>query len=62
LRLAGTRMAGHDLNYRGGALEDTAPRIRPLQVADLAAGASPERRWRRFAPLARVRAGTSRSR
>lgn len=33
--------AGHDLNYLGwaGALEDTAPALPPLQVADLAAGA-----------------------
>ena len=33
--------AGHDLNYLGfaGALEDTAPGLPPLQVADLAAGA-----------------------
>jgi alpha-methylacyl-CoA racemase len=33
--------AGHDLNYLGwaGALEDTAPSLPPVQVADLAAGA-----------------------
>jgi alpha-methylacyl-CoA racemase len=33
--------AGHDLNYLGwaGALEDTAPGLPPIQVADLAAGA-----------------------
>jgi alpha-methylacyl-CoA racemase len=33
--------AGHDLNYLGwaGALEDTAPAVPPVQVADLAAGA-----------------------
>jgi alpha-methylacyl-CoA racemase len=33
--------AGHDLNYLGwaGALEDTAPSLPPIQVADLAAGA-----------------------
>src|SRR4051794_40976793 len=33
--------AGHDLNYLGyaGALEDTAPALPPVQVADLAAGA-----------------------
>jgi crotonobetainyl-CoA:carnitine CoA-transferase CaiB-like acyl-CoA transferase len=33
--------AGHDLNYLGwaGALEDTAPGLPPVQVADLAAGA-----------------------
>ena len=33
--------AGHDLNYLGwaGALEDTAPALPPIQVADLAAGA-----------------------
>src|SRR5436309_2469394 len=33
--------AGHDLNYLGwaGALEDTAPALPPLPVADLAAGA-----------------------
>jgi crotonobetainyl-CoA:carnitine CoA-transferase CaiB-like acyl-CoA transferase len=32
---------GHDLNYLGwaGALEDTAPALPPVQVADLAAGA-----------------------
>jgi crotonobetainyl-CoA:carnitine CoA-transferase CaiB-like acyl-CoA transferase len=33
--------AGHDLNYLGwaGVLEDTAPSLPPLQIADLAAGA-----------------------
>jgi crotonobetainyl-CoA:carnitine CoA-transferase CaiB-like acyl-CoA transferase len=33
--------AGHDLNYLGwaGTLEDTAPALPPVQVADLAAGA-----------------------
>lgn len=33
--------AGHDLNYLGwaGVLEDTAPSLPPVQVADLAAGA-----------------------
>ena len=33
--------AGHDLNYLGwaGVLEDTAPSLPPIQVADLAAGA-----------------------
>ena len=33
--------AGHDLNYLGwaGVLEDTAPALPPIQVADLAAGA-----------------------
>ncbi len=33
--------AGHDVNYLGwaGALEDTAPELPPLQIADLAAGA-----------------------
>jgi len=32
--------AGHDLNYLGwaGALEDTAPALPPVQIADLAAG------------------------
>ncbi len=32
--------AGHDLNYLGwaGALEDTAPSLPPVQIADLAAG------------------------
>jgi crotonobetainyl-CoA:carnitine CoA-transferase CaiB-like acyl-CoA transferase len=32
--------AGHDLNYLGwaGALDDTAPAVPPLQIADLAAG------------------------
>jgi crotonobetainyl-CoA:carnitine CoA-transferase CaiB-like acyl-CoA transferase len=35
------RRAGHDLNYLGwaGALEDTAPGLPPVQVADLSAGA-----------------------
>jgi len=35
------RRAGHDVNYLGwaGVLEDTAPMLPPLQVADLAAGA-----------------------
>jgi crotonobetainyl-CoA:carnitine CoA-transferase CaiB-like acyl-CoA transferase len=35
------RRAGHDLNYLGwaGALEDTAPGVPPVQIADLAAGA-----------------------
>jgi alpha-methylacyl-CoA racemase len=35
------RDAGHDLNYLGyaGALEDTAPALPPVQVADLGAGA-----------------------
>jgi crotonobetainyl-CoA:carnitine CoA-transferase CaiB-like acyl-CoA transferase len=33
--------AGHDLNYLGwaGVLEDTAPNLPPVQIADLAAGA-----------------------
>jgi crotonobetainyl-CoA:carnitine CoA-transferase CaiB-like acyl-CoA transferase len=33
--------AGHDVNYLGwaGALEDTAPGLPPVQIADLAAGA-----------------------
>ncbi len=33
--------AGHDLNYQGwaGLLEDTAPALPPVQIADLAAGA-----------------------
>ena len=37
----GDRRAGHDLNYLGwaGVLEDTAPGVPPVQVADLAAGA-----------------------
>ena len=39
----GPRMldAGHDLNYLGyaGALEDTAPALPPVQIADLGAGA-----------------------
>jgi alpha-methylacyl-CoA racemase len=36
-----TQRAGHDLNYLGwaGVLEDTAPGLPPVQVADLAAGA-----------------------
>jgi crotonobetainyl-CoA:carnitine CoA-transferase CaiB-like acyl-CoA transferase len=35
------RDAGHDLNYLGyaGALEDTAPALPPVQIADLGAGA-----------------------
>jgi len=35
------RRAGHDLNYLGwaGALDDTAPALPPVQIADLAAGA-----------------------
>ncbi|HXG75069.1 MAG TPA: CaiB/BaiF CoA-transferase family protein [Gaiellaceae bacterium] len=35
------RRAGHDLNYLGwaGVLEDTAPALPPVQIADLAAGA-----------------------
>ena len=35
------RRAGHDVNYLGwaGVLEDTAPGLPPIQVADLAAGA-----------------------
>jgi alpha-methylacyl-CoA racemase len=35
------QQAGHDLNYLGyaGALDDTAPALPPVQVADLAAGA-----------------------
>lgn len=34
------RRAGHDLNYLGwaGVLEDTAPALPPVQIADLAAG------------------------
>jgi alpha-methylacyl-CoA racemase len=34
-------VAGHDLNYLGwaGALEETAPSLPPIQVADLSAGA-----------------------
>lgn len=37
---AGSRRAGHDLNYLGyaGALADTAPAMPPVQIADLAAG------------------------
>jgi alpha-methylacyl-CoA racemase len=37
----GNTTAGHDLNYLGwaGVLEDTAPALPPVQVADLAAGA-----------------------
>jgi len=36
-----SQLAGHDLNYLGwaGVLEDTAPSLPPVQVADLAAGA-----------------------
>src|SRR5262249_29435283 len=35
------RRAGHDLNYQGwaGLLDDTAPAMPPLQIADLAGGA-----------------------
>jgi crotonobetainyl-CoA:carnitine CoA-transferase CaiB-like acyl-CoA transferase len=38
---AHARRAGHDLNYLGwaGVLEDTAPALPPVQVADLAGGA-----------------------
>jgi crotonobetainyl-CoA:carnitine CoA-transferase CaiB-like acyl-CoA transferase len=38
---AHAQRVGHDLNYLGwaGALEDTAPGLPPIQVADLAAGA-----------------------
>ncbi len=38
---AHARRAGHDLNYLGwsGVLEDTAPGLPPVQVADLSAGA-----------------------
>ena len=38
---AHARRVGHDLNYLGwaGALDDTAPGLPPVQVADLAAGA-----------------------
>jgi crotonobetainyl-CoA:carnitine CoA-transferase CaiB-like acyl-CoA transferase len=38
---AGVARAGHDLNYLGyaGVLEDTAPALPPVQVADLGAGA-----------------------
>jgi alpha-methylacyl-CoA racemase len=37
----GDLRAGHDLNYQGwaGLLEDTAPAMPPVQIADLAAGA-----------------------
>ena len=37
----GDRRVGHDLNYLGwaGLLEDTAPALPPVQIADLAAGA-----------------------
>ena len=37
---AGDARAGHDLNYLGwaGLLEDTAPALPPVQIADLAAG------------------------
>jgi alpha-methylacyl-CoA racemase len=36
-----SQRAGHDVNYLGwaGALEDTAPNLPPIQIADLAAGA-----------------------
>jgi len=38
---AQSALAGHDVNYLGwaGVLEDTAPALPPLQIADLAAGA-----------------------
>jgi alpha-methylacyl-CoA racemase len=38
---AGDRRAGHDLNYSGwaGLLDDTAPALPPVQIADLAGGA-----------------------
>jgi alpha-methylacyl-CoA racemase len=37
---AGDRRAGHDLNYSGwaGLLDDTAPALPPVQIADLAGG------------------------
>jgi crotonobetainyl-CoA:carnitine CoA-transferase CaiB-like acyl-CoA transferase len=37
----GDRRAGHDLNYQGwaGLLDDTAPALPPVQIADLAGGA-----------------------
>jgi alpha-methylacyl-CoA racemase len=37
----GDRRAGHDLNYSGwaGLLDDTAPALPPVQIADLAGGA-----------------------
>ena len=37
---AGNPRVGHDLNYQGwaGLLEDTAPAMPPVQIADLAAG------------------------
>ena len=51
--------AGHDLNYLGwsGVLEDTAPSIPPVQVADLAAGALGAVTEVLAALLARERAG-----
>jgi crotonobetainyl-CoA:carnitine CoA-transferase CaiB-like acyl-CoA transferase len=51
--------AGHDLNYMGwaGALEDTAPALPPVQVADLAAGALGAVTEVLAALLARVRTG-----
>jgi crotonobetainyl-CoA:carnitine CoA-transferase CaiB-like acyl-CoA transferase len=36
---AGSLRAGHDLNYQGGLLADTAPSLPPVQLADLAGGA-----------------------
>jgi crotonobetainyl-CoA:carnitine CoA-transferase CaiB-like acyl-CoA transferase len=51
--------AGHDLNYMGwaGALQDTAPALPPVQVADLAAGALGAVTEVLAALLARVRTG-----
>ena len=54
--------AGHDLNYLGwaGVLEDTAPGLPPIQVADLAAGALGAATQVLAALLERTRTGTGR--
>jgi alpha-methylacyl-CoA racemase len=52
--------AGHDLNYLGwaGVLEDTAPSLPPIQIADLAAGALGAVNRVLAALLERTRTGT----
>src|SRR5207342_2565993 len=54
--------AGHDLNYLGwaGLLEDTAPALPPVQIADLAAGALSAVTEILAALLARTRTGKGR--
>ena len=59
---AHARRAGHDLNYLGwaGVLEDTAPGLPPVQVADLSAGALGAVTSVLAALLERERTGTGR--